>query len=160
MSDGDGEIRPQADFDHDLCHCCSRCCGNGCCSDGECCIAFWCSTCQTNRIHSHLIGDRPSQCFKPCNAPTIIFSIGVGLSVVVGAIVTAVAPQATIAFNAGGLVLQGHHCYVRQRLVHEMHIDESCCQTCLKSFFCTPCSSVQMTDTLHNQRVKARFILD
>ena len=47
-----------------------------CQCSGDCCASFWCSTCQTTKLHSMMLGDQPPKCCTCCNLPTGIFWAG------------------------------------------------------------------------------------
>ena len=142
-----------ADLAHGLTGGCEPCCG-------ECCLSFWCAECQTNKLHSFLLDERPPKCCVFCNAPTAIFSLSLAVSGGTSLLAMIFAGGAGSAGGAGVLIHAGHHMYVRMRLLQQLGIRESCCCSCMTSFFCAPCSSAQLTDTVKAQNHPVRIFMD
>ena len=153
MDDNGGNGLFHADLAHPLCGGCEPCCG-------ECCLSFWFAECQTNKLHSFLLDEQPPKCCVLCNAPTLIFSLALAVSGGASLLVTAMSGGAVGISGVGALISAGHHMYVRMRTLQQLGVRESCCCSCLTSFLCLPCSSVQLTDSVKAQNHPVRIFMD
>lgn len=142
---------PHGHLAHDLLDCAT---GGGPCCD-TCLLPFFCAQCQTAKMHSWLLHEQPPRCCG-LNVPTAITALSV-LGDVTPSVVVLASGMHTRICSVGGLVTAFHHWYVRHAVVRELHIPESACDTCLKAFFCTACSSVQLANTLVSHGVPARL---
>lgn len=142
---------PHGHLAHDLLDCAT---GGGPCCD-TCLLPFFCAQCQTAKMHSWLLHEQPPRCCG-LNVPTAITALSV-LGDVTPSVVVLASGMHTRLCSVGGLVTAFHHWYVRHAVVRELHIPESACDTCLKAFFCTACSSVQLANTLVSHGVPARL---
>jgi hypothetical protein len=133
-------------------------CGCDCCT-GPCCASFWCNAMQTAKLHSLSNGDRPP---AACQAKASTFWMLGGMALVlVGDIAASAAPAVASLGGVGVALLVAQHMVTRFRIVSRLGVTETCCCTCMTSFFCAPCSSVQMTDSLvSNGEPAARLFMD
>ncbi len=125
-------------WQHGLCDCCD--------AAPETCIVSWCcSSCQTVKLHSFLLGEVPPMCCR----------MGVPLGICLGGAVAGALPYVGAV---GGFVHSLHHWYVRRQLVVRLGIEqETECRTAVYALCCTSCSSVQVTHQLLSMGVPARL---
>ena len=97
----------------------------------SCCVPCFCASCQQAKTHKWLRGDRLEFC--ECTLP---FQIWIG------------GFLGAMCSGVGSCILLGQHYHVRRELVQKFGIDEGSCHSCLVTFFCEMCSSVQMTNTV------------
>ncbi len=137
MNDAHTHVHQPGRWKHELC---------GCECKGECCISFWLHPAQTAKLHSLSNGDRPP---GACLSQASTFWMVGGLVLLgIGDIVAAASPAVASVGGVGAGLLIAQHMFTRFRIARRLGVRESCCCTCLASFFCMGCSSVQMTDSL------------
>ena len=135
---------------HGLCEC--KCVG-------PCCLSFWFNVCQTAKLHSFILNERPPRMWRCCNLPSALFGTGIGLTFG-GSVLAAAAPGIAAGTLVGEIILAVQHGIVRTRVLQELGVRESCCATCCTTTFCMPCSSVQLTDTIRQQGHRVRIFME